>query len=231
MRGVTLVIAHRGASAVCPENTIAAFERAVSIGADAIELDVRRCADDHLVVHHDAHLSDGRVIRATTRSMLPAEIPNLADALDACAGLVVNIEIKNDPAEPDHDPTDWVAARVATELQQRGTDARWLISSFNPATVAVCRRLLPDVATALLTETATTADAERAARDGHVAIHPHHGEVDGSFVRVAHELGLAVNVWTCDDPDRMRVLIGWGVDGICTNVPDVALAVRAEPAR
>jgi glycerophosphoryl diester phosphodiesterase len=159
---------------------------------------------------------------------LPADVPDLEQALDACDGVVVNIEIKNAPGEPDHDPTDWVAGRVAFELERRGPDARWLISSFNPGTVAASRRLLPDVPTALLTETASAADARRAAGDGHTAIHPWEAAVDEPFVRTAHELGLAVNVWTCDDPDRMRTLIGWGVDGICTNVPDVAIAVRRE---
>jgi glycerophosphoryl diester phosphodiesterase len=230
MRDVTLVIAHRGASVACPENTIAAFERAVAMGADAIELDVRRCGDDHLVIHHDAHLADGRAIRGTVRAELPPEIPDLTSALDTCDGTVVNIEIKNDRHEPDHDPTNWVAARVAAELERRGPDDRWLISSFDPGTVAVCRRLLPNVPTALLTDTATAADAQRAARGGHVAIHPWEAAVDGAFVRTAHGLGLVINVWTCDDPDRMRVLIGWGVDGICTNVPDVAIAVLAELA-
>ena len=250
MPDMTLVIAHRGASAARPENTIAAFERAVEMGADAVELDVRRTADDHLVIHHDAHLPDGRAIDATMRAQLPPHIPDLADALDACGGLVVNVEIKNDRHEerhdrrherpddhpdelehdPDHDPGEWLARRVTSELERRGAGDRWLISSFDPATVAACRRLLPVVPTALLTETATVADAERAARAGHAAIHPWEAAVDASFVELAHGLGLAVNVWTCDDPDRMRSLIGWGVDGICTNVPDVAIAVRAELA-
>ena len=62
---------------------------------------------------------------------------------------------------------------------------------------------------------------------GHVAIHPWVDRLDEAAVRRAHSLGLAVNVWTCDDPDRMRELMSWGVDGICTNVPDVALGVRS----
>jgi glycerophosphoryl diester phosphodiesterase len=182
------------------------------------------------VIHHDARLPDGRAIRTVERAMLPTAIPDLTAALDACAGVVVNIEIKNDRAEPDHDPAGWVAAHVAAELGIRGPDARWLISSFDPETVIVCRRLLPNVPTGLLTETATAADAERAVDDGHTAIHPWEAVVDEAFVDIAHGLGLAVNVWTCNDPVRMRELIGWGVDGICTDVPDVAIAVRAEVA-
>ena len=62
---------------------------------------------------------------------------------------------------------------------------------------------------------------------GHRALHPWVGALDRSTVDECHAAGIAVNTWTCDDPDRMRELIGWGVDGICTNVPDIALAVRA----
>jgi glycerophosphoryl diester phosphodiesterase len=68
----------------------------------------------------------------------------------------------------------------------------------------------------------------RTAAAGHVAIHPWVTTLDEASVRAAHGAGLAVNTWTCDDPTRIRELIAWGVDGICTNVPDVALAVRRE---
>jgi glycerophosphoryl diester phosphodiesterase len=63
---------------------------------------------------------------------------------------------------------------------------------------------------------------------GHRALHPWVGALGRSCVDDCHASGIAVNTWTCDDPERMRELIGWGVDGICTNVPDVALAVRAD---
>ena len=66
------------------------------------------------------------------------------------------------------------------------------------------------------------------AAHGHVAIHPNVEGLDPAGIRSAHATGLAVNTWTCDDPARMRQLIAWGIDGICTNVPDIALAVRAE---
>jgi glycerophosphoryl diester phosphodiesterase len=68
---------------------------------------------------------------------------------------------------------------------------------------------------------------ERASSTGHAAIHPWVDRLAHDVVRAAHGRGLAVNTWTCDDPDRLRELIAWGVDGICTNVPDVAIAARA----
>lgn len=224
---MTLVIAHRGASAREQENTIAAFELAGALGADGVELDVRRCGDDRLVVHHDAHLADGRIIRHTPSAELPDHVPTLDAALDACAGLFVNIEIKNDPGEPDHDPSDWVAWQVAASLARRGGGPRWLISSFRLATVDQVRRMAPRVRTAWLTLGLDADVIATTVAHGHAIVHPWVAALPLDALRAAHAAGLAVNTWTCDDPDRISELIGWGVDGICTNVPDVALARRA----
>jgi glycerophosphoryl diester phosphodiesterase len=225
---MTLVIAHRGASRLERENTIAAFERAAAVGSDGVELDVRRTADGALVVHHDPRLADGRIIVETAAADIPPEIPAFASALDACGTMLVNVEIKNSRGEPDHDPDDAVAVAVAEELVSRGEDGRWLVSSFRLATVGRVRACAPSLRTAWLTESFDEDVIEQAAAGGHAAIHPHEGSVDAPTVDVAHRAGLTVNVWTCNDPDRMRQLIGWGVDGICTDVPEVALAVRRE---
>lgn len=225
---MTLIIAHRGASVVEPENTVAAFRRAVELGADGIELDVRRTADDRLVVHHDPILPDGRVIRQIRRHDLPGDVPELDEALDACAGAFVNLEVKNDPSEPDFDPTEWVAHRTVAVLERRGAGLRWLISSFRFETVARCKQLSPALRTAWLVTTLDDAVVERVVSGGHVAVHPWAGSLTEEQVRRAHAAGLAVNTWTCDDPARIRELVAWGVDGICTNVPDVALRVRSD---
>jgi glycerophosphoryl diester phosphodiesterase len=80
---MTTIIAHRGASRAERENTLAAFARAGGLGADGVELDVRRTADDRLVVHHDPRLADGRVIVDTPARDLPGHIPSLEAALAA----------------------------------------------------------------------------------------------------------------------------------------------------
>jgi glycerophosphoryl diester phosphodiesterase len=227
---MTLVIAHRGASSAEPENTVAAFRRAVEMGADGIELDVRRTADDQLVVHHDATLADGRVIRQVSSVELPDHVPSLAVALDACDGAFVNVEIKNIRFEPDFDETEWLAHRVVVELARRRTDGRWLVSSFRRKTIDVVHQLAPSIRTAWLLSGPPVPQLGRAANRGHAAIHPDVGAVDQEVIREAHALGLAVNAWTCNDPDQMRRQIAWGIDGICTDVPDVARAVRAELA-
>lgn len=221
------VIAHRGASRARRENTLAAFEHARELGADMVELDVRRSADGRLVVHHDARLADGRALVELRRAELPDPVPELADALRACAGMAVNIEIKNAPGEPDHDPTGALARAVA-ELAARPEHAAQglLVSSFDAMTLQVVRAVNPALPTAWLTfDTDRAAALARCRADGHVAWHPFDATVDRAALAEAHAAGLAVNVWTVDDPDRMRALIELGVDGLCTNVPDVARAV------
>jgi glycerophosphoryl diester phosphodiesterase len=223
---VTLVIAHRGASRYESENTVEAFGLAVAQGADGVELDVRRTADRQLVVHHDAYLPDGRVIAGTPLHELPASVATFDQALDACEGLFVNIEIKNDPDEPDFDATEWVAHAVTARLARRGGGPRWLISSFRWETVGRVHQVLPSVRTAWLVYEATDVVLAACVDGGHWAVHPWVAALTEQHVADAHRRGLAVNTWTCDDPARIGELIGWGVDGICTNVPDVALEVR-----
>jgi glycerophosphoryl diester phosphodiesterase len=222
---MTQVIAHRGASRARRENTVAAFETARSLGADAVELDVRRTSDGVLVVHHDARLDGGAAIVDTPRADLPSHVPDLHTALDACRGMWVNVEIKNDPSEPDFDATDAVADEVIAALASRHEPDRWLISSFRWETIERCRSIDPAIRTAWLT-TAVPPDAvDRLHAAGHSALHPWYGFVGEDLVAAAHGAGLTVNVWTCDDPDEMKRLAGFGIDGICTNVPDVARTV------
>ena len=111
--GVTCVIAHRGASRAAPENTVAAFRRAAEMGADMVELDVRRSADGRLVVHHDA--APGRRPgdrRDASRRPAGRTCPTSTPRWTPAPGMAVNIEIKNDPDEPDFDPTDALADDV-----------------------------------------------------------------------------------------------------------------------
>ena len=222
-------MAHRGASKVEVENTTVAFTRALEMGADAVELDVRRCGSGELVVHHDPKLSDGRAIISVNKKDLPGYIPTLTEALDASGSMWVNIEIKNEPKEPDFDPQEVTTREVVEFLRQRGSLDRWLISSFRRETVDLIRSLMPELKTAWLVMTLDNAELESVAKEmssqGHTALHPWVKQLSRPMVDVFHRYGLQINTWTCDDPTRMRELIDWQVDGICTNVPDVALRV------
>lgn len=228
---VVQVIAHRGASQQAPENTVAAFRRAGELGAHAVELDVRRTTDGHLVVHHNAHLDDGRLIEQLQRVDLPDSVPDLAEALDACAGMWVNVEIKNDPDEPGFDPEELIADATMGLLIARNEHHRWLISSFRIETIDRCRSIADRVAapirTAWLTGVPPGDAAEILVARGHDALHPWVHLLTLDVIERCHAVGIQVNTWTCDDRDRMAELIAWGIDGICTNVPDVALSVLA----
>ncbi len=224
-----LVIGHRGTCGTYPENSLAAFRDAIAQGADGVELDVRRTADGALAVSHDDTLPDGRVVVELPRAALPPDMTVLGDALDVCRPLpLVNIEIKNWPDDRDFDPTERLAADVVALLDARGElrGGRYLVSCFHLPTVDRVHELAPDLPTAWLLGPVNDAAelVERTASRGHVAIHPHHVFVNEELVRLAHDAGLAVNTWTCDDPDRIRWLADLGVDGLVTNQPKIALA-------
>ena len=218
----TEIIAHRGASAAFPENSLEAFRGARGLGATWVELDVRRTADGRLAVHHDAHLGDGRAIVALTAAELPSAVPSLAEALDACAPLGVNVEIKNSPNDVDFDPSAALVAPVVADI--RAASVAVLVSSFHPPTLDRVREVDPSIETAQLTFDLSdpVRTIERAVAAGHVAVHPFDVTVTPDLVALAHDAGLQVNVWTVDDPARMVALAEMGVDGIVTNVPDVA---------
>lgn len=223
MTAPPLVLAHRGASAAHPANTVAAFVAAGPLGADGVELDVRRTADGAAVVVHDETLPDGRALVDTLRADLPAWVPTLAEALDACGDLLVNVEVKNWPDDRDFDPQEAMADAVAAELVDRGGGDRYLVSCFHRPTIDRVRERAPGLPTAYLHVHGDGATAlADAVAHGHGALHPWCGLVTAELVAAAHDAGVAVNTWTVDDPDEMVRLAARGVDGIVTNVPDIA---------
>lgn len=223
---MTLVIGHRGASADHPENTLAAFEGARAQGADWVELDVRRSADGVLVVHHDPSVPGGGVISATRHRDLPTSVPTLAEALAACAPMGVNVEIKNSPDEAGFDEERTIAALTLEVIAEVGTTPV-LVSSFDLAVIDRVRALDPGVPTGyLVLSTLDRHDALALCRDrGHGAVHPHDAFVDQTVVARCRAEGVALNVWTVDDPGRIAQLAAWGVDGVITNRPSLARSV------
>ena len=218
--GPMLVLGHRGASVAAPENTPEAFRLADEMGADGIELDVRRVADGRLLIAHDP-LPDA------LHEVDSLELATLAEALDACGDrMLVNVEIKNWPTDAGFDPTMAMAQPVVELLRGRGAAAvpRWLISSFSWDTLEACRAAAPEIATAWLVSKISVDRIESIAAAGHAAVHPWEPSVTPEFVERCHAAGLAVNTWTCNDAARLVELADNGVDGVCTDVPDVALA-------
>lgn len=225
-----LVIAHRGASADHPENTVAAFRGAREQGADWVELDVRLSVDGALVVHHDPTYPDGRAIARTSSQDRPDSVPLLAEALDACEGMGVNVEIKNTPGDlGDGVDQDLIVADLVVELIAAREAASpgaqpILVTSFDEATLARVRAARHRVETGLLAFDlhADPGAVDRSAAAGHLAMNPWDPFVDEDFMRRCQALGLRVNSWTVDDPVRMLRLRELGVHGIITNVPGIA---------
>jgi glycerophosphoryl diester phosphodiesterase len=240
-----LVGAHRGASALETENTIAAFTRAIEIGAEMIEFDVRQTADGQLVVFHDEDVR-GRPIRSMTLTDLlgfsdDVAIPTLAQTLAATRGRIqLDVELK----EPGYEEN--VVAEVRDGFGLR--DAAF--SSFSVSTVAAIAERHPDARVGLIIDSQLESeiDAWRDFIDEHgreptpddlVGIVR---ESRGSFVAASYQLlalpgyqdaitsaGYPIYAWTVNDPGVMRRLFADpAIEGVLSDHPDVAMRVRAE---
>lgn len=235
-----LVIGHRGASALCPENSLEAFRRAAADGADGIELDVLRCASGEPVVFHDDDLVrlGGRpdriaalplaAVRAV-RLTSGAAIPTLDEALEACGpDLLVNVELKALGV-----PWDEIRAlvrAVAALVDVPGARDRVLVSSFHPYAIWAWRRQAPRVPAGLLFERDAPPWLRRAwtlPMLGAAAVHPEAVLCDAAAVARWHRRGYRVNVWTVDAPAQLVALQAMGADGIITNDPAAARGALA----
>jgi glycerophosphoryl diester phosphodiesterase len=229
MAGRPLVLGHRGASAVAPENTVAAFSKARALGADGVELDVRRTADGVLIVHHDAVIAGvGALVEMTfaeVRAARPA-VATFGEALEALHGMVVNAEVKCLPWEVDADRDGSVMR--ATIDAVAGRTGPTIVSSFYLGAVDLAREYAPDLATAWLTHGQEVAAAAQIAADhGHQWLNPDTASAitagaDG--IAAAHTTGVRVGVWTVDDPDDVCALAAAGANAIISNVPDLMIA-------
>jgi glycerophosphoryl diester phosphodiesterase len=225
------VLAHRGGAGPWRENTLEAFAGAVRLGADGVELDVRRSADGRLVVHHDAVVPGCGPVHATAACDLPPWVPGLDEALAVCAGVTVNVEIKNSPGDPGYDPDEAVAGTVVvaiTSALAHPPPAHLIVSSFSPFTLAAVRGVGPEVPRGLLVHPsieATTA-ADRAAELECAALHPFFAQVTPALVAVAHDRGMGVMAWTVNEPQDLVAMAEAGVDGVISDrVPEALRAL------
>ena len=243
-----LVVAHRGASIEQPENTLAAFEVAIEAGADAVEFDVRMTAEGVAVVMHDPDASrttdgNGLVSEMTLEDLrrlriaLPgggaAGVPTLEEALRRLAGrAAADIEIKNMPGEPGFTADRERAVEATLDaLDAVAFPGSVIVSSFNPRSIAHCRRLRPDVPTGLLTSYGVEGfeALRRATEDGHPWVLPFVTTVldaaDG-FADEVRSAGALLGVWIADDPDIARRLFELGANAVATNDPRAIVPVR-----
>jgi glycerophosphoryl diester phosphodiesterase len=221
-----LIIAHRGASAYAPENTLAAFNLAVEQGADGIELDVQMSADGRVMVVHDFDVSRMTNGAGLVSELMAAElqaldagegqkIPTLDDLFEMLGPRVLyNIELKY---------FGWQGRGIETAVADRiaafHLENRVLVSSFNPLALRRARRQMPrSVPLGVLRKEGIKYGYLFAKSE---ADHPHYPMVDEAYMAWARKRGYRVNVWTVDEPDEAQRLIALGVNGLITNKPDV----------
>lgn len=223
-----LVIAHRGASAHRPENTMPAFALAVEQRADMIETDLHVTRDGAVVITHDEELAGlggrGEIADATLAEIRAldagggARVPTLDEMLDAFgAAIAFNLELKKGTRAE----YEGLEAQAIEAVRTRGIAERTLFSSFYDPVLARLRAAAPEARIGLLiSRRYPIRIVERARALGAEAIHPEAPLVDVALVETAHEAGLAVYVFTVDDEAEMRRLLSLGVDGLFTNHPE-----------
>ena len=244
------VFAHRGGSTLRPENTFAAFDHGLSVGADGLELDVHLSRDGVVVVHHDRTLdrtTNGRgPLAAHTASELArldagwrfgapdfafrgtvGGVPTLAEVLRRYRDIQIIIELKlNDPE---------LARRTVDEIRAAQALERVAVGSFSTRVLRVARAYEPRLLTGSSREETRLALYRswvawpvRKPRYDAFQVPEFSGTtrvVSPRFIRYAHENGVAVQVWTVDREADMQRLLDWGADGIITDRPDVAVDV------
>lgn len=236
-----LVIAHRGASAYRPENTLPAYALAVEQGADMIEIDLHLTNDSRIVIAHDSDLdhfgASGSIAESSLAEMkaldaghkkgVAAEVPTLEEVLDAYGHRIAfNLEFK----WAAHGDYLGLESRTLKALNSRGLLDSTLFSSFRESVLRELKRLSPDSRIALLIDPLDSEEnrnrmVERAVALGAEAVNPHHFFVNPAMVEAAHQHDLAVYTYTVDDEEEMRRVVEAGVDGIFTNRPDRMRAI------
>jgi glycerophosphoryl diester phosphodiesterase len=233
-----IVIAHRGASGTCPENTLAAFRRAAAVGAPMIELDVQLTRDGEVVVLHDDTLERTTTGSGPVRQRTLAElrgldagswfdasfrgerVPTLAEVLDAFP-LAVNVELKAAGG-------DGLEARTLAVVEAAGALERVVFSSFAFAALERLRACSVRAALAVLWEHAPIPEAvRRAERVAARALHLRKETATPEAIAIAAAAGLPVRAWTVNAPGEFNRLAAAGVDGVFTDYPERFL----QPAR
>lgn len=218
-----LVIAHRGASSVELENTLAAFRAAPGQGADAVELDVHATLDGELVVHHDASVSGLPIAQARARDLAGVRlangepIPTLTQALEVLGPLTVFVEVKE--LDPRWDQ------RLLETLDAGPNPKGYAVHSFISHVVRRLRERRPNLPTGILSDVATKNPRQTLGDSKAGTLWQERSTLDESLVSTVHALGATIIAWTVDKQADIERVVGSGVDGICTNHPEVGRRV------
>jgi len=239
--GIVLVIAHRGASGHAPENTLAAFRKAVSQGAAFIETDLQLSRDAHFVAIHDATVDRTTGGHAAVHDLTLAElrrldagswfgsefagerIPTLEEILDFSKkhDVVFYLELKPSGS--------WGGEHALIgALRESGEIPRAVVISFDAAILESLRKIEPTLMTGLLYEGQIEKPVERAVEIGARQLAVRGDLVTPALLAAARKKDLQVVCWTVNHPAHMRLLIDAGVDGIMSDYPDRLVAAQAK---
>ena len=235
-----LVWAHRGASGYAPENTLAAFQKAVDLGADGVELDIQLTKDDQIVVIHDETIdrtSDGKgwvkdytleELRAfnynrTKPEYKHADIPTMREVFELLkpTGLFINIEIKTGVVFYEK-----IEEKILALTKEMGMEDRVCYSSFNHYSLLKMKQLDSQVQTGILFSDGWVNPAMYAKNLGINAVHPavYHLKYP-QFREEVKRAGLKMHVWTADKPEHIQIVKEAGAEAVITDYPDRAIAL------
>jgi glycerophosphoryl diester phosphodiesterase len=229
-----VIIAHRGDSAHAPENTLAAFRLALEKNADGIELDVHLSADGRVIVIHDTDLSrttngQGKVgdYSLTELRQLDASgepIPLLEEVLGILGSrAILNIELKGKDKR--------LPACVVQLVEKHNKQNQIVYSSFNPFLLWRIKQIAPEAALGLLLLPGIISKVIQSIFEPHLkpwSLHPHFSSITPKFIEKARRKGRRVITYTVNKPEDIKRLIKLGIDGIFTDDPSAAVAIRTE---
>ena len=240
-----LVLAHRGANKVAPQNTLPAFQKALDFNADGLETDVHLSLDGHIVICHNYTIDEtsngtGRVDEMTLSQLKLYDfgsyfsdefkgvtLPTLPELLDLTKSMkLINIEIK--PPQKDCD----LVKKVVEAIHEYGIVENSIVSCFDPECIRLVKEIDKNVKTGLLyeddklgNEIMTFGVAKYCKQLNADAAHPHRKLITEAEVIDLHNLGIAVNPWTVNKEEEIVRFTQWGCDALISDVPDYCLKV------
>ncbi|MCP8308716.1 MAG: glycerophosphodiester phosphodiesterase [archaeon] len=220
---MSIVIAHRGASAYEPENTLRAIKRALELNANMIEVDVRLSKDNHIIVIHDDSVDRTTNGKGYVKDLMLEElkkldagkgerIPTLQEVINTVrnkAILIIEIKVLN------------IEDSVVKMIEKEGIEKEAIITSFYHPILRRIKELNPMIKTGVIFKCHPVKSAELALNAHANSLFPEHKYILKEMVKEAHKHDLEIYPWTIDDLDRANQLIEMDVDGIVTNKPDI----------
>ena len=234
------IFAHRGFSGKYPENTMLAFEKAVEIGVDGIELDVHLTKDNEIVIIHDEDIKrttdgEGLVKDMTLEELRKFDasatfrgqygfcgIPTLREYFELVKDtpIVTNIELKTGVYE-----YHTIEQRVIDMVREFGLSDKIIFSSFNHFTVKRCEEIAPEIKRGFLTGDWLYDFGKYTAERNVQCCHPWHISLSEETVKEMHDAGCEINTWTVNEYEDIKKLSAWGVDSLIGNFPDRMIEV------